>query len=175
MITRSYNKDDSGSNLMIEYILTIAIAALLFSVLLSCFQSIITKSDQIIMSEEMDIVGSIIANQLTDYSNQLRLNDYTGIYSQANSMSSNRYFDVPKPYSGKQYQIQVSDQVINVNEHMGRVKIIYVSNPNIYSIYTFNSPYEVQPKTITCNTYRLKVSLYVDPVSQSKSLVLEEA
>lgn len=144
---------------MIEYVFTILIASILFAVLLMSLQSILTRSDQLIMSEEMDITASIVANQLSDYSSGLRLNDYSGSYSLADSQDSARYFSMPKPYGDKQYSIDVSDSLLDATTHRGVVKVTFLSDPDVYSVFTFNTPYPVQHNTIICNTYNLKVSL----------------
>ena len=73
----SFIDDDSGASILLEYVLTIIISTLLFTVLLMNLGSIMDKSDQIVMGEEMDIAASIVANQLGDYSNELFLNDIT--------------------------------------------------------------------------------------------------
>lgn len=170
---RSFNKDDSGANLLIEYMFTIIIAAILFGILLLSLQSIITRSDQIIMGEEQSIAANIVANQLSDYSNELYLNDltlqltnpadYSPLYSADATLASARSFDIPKPYTGKQYSIEVTDDDFTycdgTTRHRGVVKVTYVSDPSIYSTATFNSRVPVQDNIITCNTYRLKISL----------------
>lgn len=160
IITRSLNKDESGASLLIEYVFTIVIAAILFSVLLLNLQSILTKSDQIIMGEELDIAANIIANQLSDYSNELQLNKYTGDYSLAMyplgvTKASARHFDIPRPYSGKQYIVEVSP---GTGTQRGKVKVIYASDPDIYSVATFNAQYPIYACTIVCNTYSLEIN-----------------
>ncbi|WP_424357868.1 hypothetical protein [Methanocella sp. MCL-LM] len=154
------DKDDAGASLLVEYMLTIIIAAILFSVLLLNLQSIIAKSDQIIMGEELDIAASIIANQLSDYSNELQLNEYTGDYSLAAyqvaaSSASARQFDIPRPYSGKQYIVEI---IPDNAAQRGKVKVIYASDPDIYTIATYNTQYPVDACTIICNTYNLEIN-----------------
>ena len=71
----SFTKDDSGVSVIIEYIFTTALAVVLFSMLLMNLGSIMSKSDRIVMGEEMDIAASILSNQLSDYSNELQLSN----------------------------------------------------------------------------------------------------
>lgn len=172
ILMRSYTKNDSGSNVLIEYLFTIIISTILFAMLLLSLQSVLAKSDQLIMSEEIDIASSIVANQLSDFSNGLWLNDYTGTYSLADSAGGERYFSIPEPYGDKQYSIEVSDEVIDANNRRGKVKVTFQSDPDVYSIFTFNTPYPVQHGKITCNTYNLKVSLKGS--GASKYITLEE-
>jgi hypothetical protein len=168
----SFIKDNSGASMLLEYVLTIIISAALFTVLLMNLGSIMSKSDRIVMGEELDITVNIVASQLGDYSNELYLNDVTlhmsdfsSIYSVATTPYSDRFFNLPEPYSGRQYSIEVQD-----NGGSGKVTVTYLSDPGIYSIATFNSPVPVTHKTIICNSYNLKISYD----SSTKKMVLEE-
>jgi hypothetical protein len=171
-----FNNDDSGASMLLEYIFLIIISALLFTMLLMNLGSIMSKSDRIVMDEEVDIAASIVANQLADYSNELYLNDitlrmsdYSSIYSMADTQDDNfRYFNLPKPYSGRQYIIEVQDS--NEGLQRGIVKVTYVSDPGVYSVANFNSPVPVKTETIICNSYNMKVSY--DP--SANEMVLEE-
>ena len=172
--TSSFIDDDSGASILLEYVLTIIISTLLFTVLLMNLGSIMDKSDQIVMGEEMDIAASIVANQLGDYSNELFLNDITlhtnnydpdSIYSMAATQNSYRCFNLPRPYSGRQYSIEVQDL-----GGSGKVIVTYISDPSIKSVSTFNSPVRVTPKIIVCNSYNMKIRF--DPAG--KKMVLEE-
>ena len=170
--TSSFIDDDSGASMLLEYVLTIIISTLLFTVLLMNLGSIMNKSDQIVMGEELDISASIVANQLGDYSNELFLNDitlhtnnYDSIYSMAATQNSYRCFNLPRPYSGRQYSIEVQDL-----GGRGKVIVTYLSDPTINSVSTFNSSVPVIPKTIVCNSYNMKIRY--DPAV--KKMVLEE-
>lgn len=173
----SFTGDDSGASMLLEYIFTIGISSVLFALILTSLSSTMNTSDRIVMGEEMDITASIIANQLASYSNELQmnditlqLNDYTHLYSVAATQDSVRYFDVPRPYGGKQYSIEVSDGGPGIQQ--GIVKVTYLLDQSISSIATFNSPVPVLPKTIFCNTYHLKVNL--SRVGGNKYMNLEE-
>lgn len=180
---RSVIRDDSGASMLLEYVFTITISALLFTMLLMNLGSIMDKSDRIVMGEEMDIAANIVANQLTDYSNELYLNDitlslppsgYSSLYSMAVTQDASfRYFNLPKPYSGKQYTIEVWDSgesYIGESLQRGIVKVSYVSDPSVYSIANFNSPIPIKPDTIICNSYSMKISYD----RNAKKMVLEE-
>ncbi len=172
----SFTKDDSGVSILVEYIFTTAIAAVLFSMLLMNLGSIMTKSDRIVMGEELDIAASILSNQLSDYSNELQLNSYTQLFSLVSTEDSARYFDLPEPYGGKQYIIEVKDDSTvypaDPDKHRGIIKVTYGLDPTVYSVATFNSPVPVQPKTIYCVTYNMKISL--STAGGHNSMVLEE-
>lgn len=174
-------KDDSGSSLLMEYIFTIIIAALLFSVLLLTLQSIITRSNQVLMSQETDLAASIVANQLSDYSNDIWLNTYgNGVVSLTEAGAGAKYFNLSKPDSGKQYSVKVAHDPGFSGR--GIVTVTYLADPTVYSTYTFNSPIPVEDKLLYCNTYHLKVSYESpdyppaghSPVSQPGILRLEE-
>lgn len=170
--TSSFIDDNSGASVLLEYILTIIISTLLFTVLLMNLGSIMNKSDQIVMGEELDIAASIVANQLGDYSNELFLNDITlhpnydsnSIYSMAATQNSYRCFNLPRPYAGRQYSIEVQDL-----GGRGKVIVTYLSDPGIKSVSTFNSSVPVIPKIIVCNSYNMKMKY--DPAGK---MVLEE-
>lgn len=125
------------------------------------------------MGEEVDISASIVANQLGDYSNELFLNDITlhqnydpnSIYSMAATQNSYRCFNLPRPYSGRQYSIEVQDL-----DGRGKVIVTYISDPTINSVSTFNSSVPIIPKIIVCNSYNMKIRY--DPAV--KKMVLEE-
>lgn len=161
----SFTKDDSGVSILIEYIFTTALAVVLFSMLLMNLGSIMSKSDRIVMGEELDIAASILSNQLSDYSNELQLSNYAQLFSLASTEDSARYFDLPEPYGGKQYIIEVIDDNTvypgDPNKHRGIVKVTYAADPTVYSVATFNSPVPVQHETIYCITYNMKISLSI--------------
>lgn len=164
IITRFTGKDETGASLLIEYILTIVIAAILFTLLLLNLQAIMTKSDRIVMGEEMDIAASIIANQISDYSNELMLNEYTGDFAAAGypdvpAITISRGFKVPKPYGERQYIVEVTPDPTG---DRGKVKVMYGSDPDLYTIVTYNSQYPIEPCKITCNTYDLIIEF--DPL-----------
>lgn len=174
---RSFTGDDSGVSVLLEYIFTIGIASVLFAILLTSLGSTMYNSDRIVVNEELDIAASIVANQLASYSNELYLNDitlqlsdYTSLYTASATQDSARYFDVPRPYGGKQYSINVTDD--GTGAQRGIVKVTYLSDASVYSVATFNSPVPVQPVTIICNTYNLKAGIVT--VGGSKYINLEE-
>ena len=80
------------------------------------------------------------------------------------------------PYGGKQCIIEVKDDNTvypgDPGKHRGIVKVTYAADPTVYSVATFNSPVPVQPETIYCITYNMKISLTL--TGGNSKMVLEE-
>lgn len=172
---RSFTREDSGASILIEYIFTITILSVLFTMIILYLGTTMTRSDRIVMSEELDITASIIANQLSHYSNELQLNDitlqspnYAELTYLAATKVSERTFIVPRPYGNKQYSIKVED----LGSGRGRVTVTYLSDETINTVTTFSSPVPVEDNTIICNTYNIKVSM--TSVGGTKYMKLEE-
>jgi hypothetical protein len=140
-------KNDNGVNILLEYLFSLMVMVILFSLMIMTIGNVMNNTDRIVLKEEFDIVANDLANRITAFSDEITLTKQTaGINSTTTVDSHTVYFDLPELVSGKQYVVDVS---YNNTLKSGTVTVTYASNINIYSIATFNTTIPVN----SCHFY----------------------
>jgi hypothetical protein len=146
-------KDDSGVNILLEFIFSLVVMVILFTLMLLFISNIISNSDRTILTEEYDIIANDVANRMSAFSSEVYLNDQKGSYDSTVVENHVVYFDLPEPINNKQYQVEIS-----YTNKMGTVRVSYVSDSTIYSIATFYSYIPVEDNSF--NSHQGRYSIY---------------
>lgn len=109
-MSRSMKDDDSGMNVILEYILTFAIVIILFGVLLFTFNAIMVQSKSVIMYDDFKIISNDVASRIVIFDRLM-----SGASAQGGSIDSlNISFDVPPTIGDKTYNINITDKYVEV-------------------------------------------------------------
>lgn len=137
-------KDDRGTNILIEYILTLCILAILFAVLLTTVNTTLRNANTSVVGEQLEIIANDIANRISVFSNEVALSQSTNAHYTTTVSDYTATFELVALTQGDQYYIEITSTWDNVNNiWMGKVKVSYVPTPTIYKEITFRSHYEV--------------------------------
>lgn len=137
-------RDDLGVNITLEYIFSLMVMIILFSMMVLTIGNIQTNSDRIVLKEEFDIIANDLANRISAFSNEVDLSEQTSTNRQIIVNSNMVYFDLPELVQGKQYDVSIT---YDPSLHTGTVKVTYMSNVNIYSTAMFYSPIPVDERS----------------------------
>lgn len=150
-------KDDSGVNILLEFLFSLIMVVILFTIMMLVIGNIISSSDRIVLKEEFDIIANDLANRISAFSSEVYLNDHKGSFDSTVVSDKAAYFDLPEPVKGRQYQVDITyDQ----GSKIGTVKVSYVSDSNVYSIATF--PSEIKVEQYSFNSHQGKYEIYYD-------------
>lgn len=156
-MARTMHKDDLAANILIEYLLTLAISMALFVILLLIMHNTTDNADRIVMKEECDIIANDIANRISTFSSEVNITDQNGSNSITDIPSQVTYVDLPTLVQGKQYKVAITYDGVAKS---GKVLVSYASNSNIYSIATFSSTKTIKEGSFYSTTGRY--GLYYD-------------
>jgi hypothetical protein len=146
-------QDENGTNIVLEYIFSLVIASILFTILLMSLQDLTNNTDRVVLKEEFDIISNDIANRITKFSNDVVNNKYD--YASSSITSHEETFDLPELVRGKQYRVNVT---YDDSKDLGTIKITYEANVNVYSIATFQSPVFVNTTSFYSSEKDCKIS-----------------
>jgi hypothetical protein len=135
---KTLTRDDSGVNITLEYIFSLMIMVILFSMMVLTIGNIQTNSDRIVLKEEFDIISNDLANRISAFSNEVYLSNQTGTNRQVIVNNNIVYFDLPELVQGKQYNVSITYNDTAI-PYSGTVRVTYMSNVNVYSTATFYS------------------------------------
>jgi hypothetical protein len=138
---KAFKKDDSGVSVMVEYLMTLAITMVLFTIFLLFIQNTLDTTDRIALKEEFDIISNDVASRISAFSSENNLAGQSTSISNTVVDEQKVVFSLPQLVNGKQYNIKV-DHPTGTNQ--GTVTVTYVSNSNIYSTATFYSDLNVK-------------------------------
>lgn len=154
---KTITRDVSGVNITLEYIFSLMIMVILFTIMVLIIGDIQSNSDRIVLKEEFDIISNDLANRISAFSSELYISDRTETYRQVTVSENVLYFDLPELVNGKQYNAIITyDSDLDI----GTIKVVSMDNVNIYSTATFYSQIEVQDSSFY--SQQGKYSLYYD-------------
>jgi hypothetical protein len=133
---KTITRDDSGVNITLEYMFSLMVMVILFSMMVLIIGNIQTNSDRIVLKEEFDIISNDVANRISAFSNEVYLSEQTGTNRQVIVDDNMIYFDLPELVQGKQYNVSI---IYDPSLNTGTVKVTYMSNVNIFSTASFYS------------------------------------
>lgn len=128
--------DDSGVNILLEYLFTLIVMVMLFSIMVLTINNVMDISDRIVLKEEFDIISNDVANRISAFSSEIYLNNKMNMNSTTLVDNQRAYFELPELVRGKQYKVDVT---YDNSLRYGKVVVSYASNSNIYSSTTFTT------------------------------------
>jgi hypothetical protein len=128
--------DDSGVNIILEYLFTLVVMVILFSMMIMTIGNVMDTTDRIVLKEEFDIIANDIANRISAYSSEVYIINGSGTDDCTFVDDHVVYFDLPELVQGKQYQVSID---YDTDENQGTVKVTYEKNVNVYSTAYFTS------------------------------------
>lgn len=165
MIKDGLLKDDSGVTIILEFIFSLVVMVILFTIMMLVLGNIIENGNHVALKEEYDIIANDVANRVSAFSSEVYLNDQKGTYESTTIGSQVLYFDLPEPVNGKQYQVDVS---YDAGKQTGTVRVSAVADSTIYSTATFRSVKTVAQSSFNSQPERYEMSY--DPVTKTVSV-----
>lgn len=147
-------EDDTGVAILVEYILSIVIMAMFFSIMVLVMNSMITNADSIVVEQELGVVAHDITNRITSFSQTVSASKYQSDYLKRDVSVYGESIDLPDLVGGKPYTLTTS---YDSSSKIGTVKVIYGLNPNINRTVSFTSDIEVDVTTVSSNGADLKI------------------
>lgn len=106
-------EDESGVNILIEYVMNFAITLILFTIVLLTYQSLMTQSNNNVTEEQLKIIANDIANKITAFDNVVSSSSNNRFISSTygsdsgtiNSLSQT--FNMQSQISGHTYYIDI--------------------------------------------------------------------
>jgi len=157
---KDFHKDGDGVSVMVEYLMTLAITMVLFTIFLLYIQNTLDTTDRIALKEEFDIISNDVANRISAFSSENELAGESTLISDTVVDKQKVVFSLPQLVNGKQYNIDVDYDSTNKK---GIVTVTYVSNSNIFSKATFYSDVEVND--VSFNSQPGQYSLVYSPTA----------
>jgi hypothetical protein len=156
-------ENDDGVNILLEYLFSLTVMVILFSLMVMTIGSIMNNTDRIVLKEEFDIVSNDLSNRITAFSDEILMTQQTGMNVSSTVDDHTAYFDLPELVSGKQYVVEITyDDSLKA----GKVKVTYEGNTNVYSIATFNSTVKVK-NGVKFYSQQGKYGLYYYPANNT--------
>jgi len=129
-------KDDTGVNIILDYLLTFIITMILFTMMIMIINDVMNISDRIVLKEEFDIISNDIANRVYAFASDVNMSKNMGLNSSVAVLYHTAYFDLPELIQSKQYRVDIT---YDESTYIGTVVVTYVSNSNVFSTSTFYS------------------------------------
>jgi hypothetical protein len=102
--------DDSGANIIIEYVLNLAIMTVLFTVIILMYQSMMTQSNNSVMNEELKIYANDFSNRIVIFDRMVNLT-----VAQGGSVDNlETTFETPGTILGNAYNIKINGNSVEV-------------------------------------------------------------
>lgn len=158
--------DETGTNILIEYMFLIVIMAVLFSYFILVLFSVMNNSDSIIIGQELGVIGNDLANRIAGFSTKVNIYEYDSDQweSDVSAYSENIY--LPELVGNKPYSIKITyDQ----GARTGRILVTYQSNTNINRTVEFRSTVDVIETTI--DSTGLQPRIFYDQAQHAIRLV----
>ncbi|WP_148266616.1 DUF7266 family protein [Methanocella arvoryzae] len=161
-------KDDSGTSILIEYILSLTITAILFTILLLLLGNVISTTERVILDEQLGIIAGDIANRLALASTNVYNNQYNDNYYGNLIADYTVILDLPPAVRGDHYLIQIN---YSDASKTGTVKVAWGSNVDVNRTATFHSDTGVANTTLFYNTGNKGKIFYPDSNSKIALMV----
>lgn len=107
-------EDESGVNMLVEYVLNFAIMLILFTIVLLTYQSLMTQSNNTATEEQLKIVANDVANKITLFDNIISSTEAHGVTG-TGITSLSQTFDTQTQISGHTYYIDVHSNYVEVH------------------------------------------------------------
>jgi len=133
-------RDDRGASILLEYIMSIVITAVLFSVMLVILNSVILNTDKVVTEPQLAIIANDIANQVSSFSNEVNFNRYNDSSWNSGMSRYNSTLLLPELAQDKEYVINIHYDNAN---RAGYVRVSLESNPGINRTSSFHSAVKV--------------------------------
>lgn len=141
-MVRKFREDDTGVNVLLEYIINFGVLLVLLTLVWLMYQTIITESNNTIAHEEYRVFANDIANRIVLFDSMAKSTAEQGgpdSFSQPDSKLV-LMFDTPPELADMAYTINITGNSVTV------------SSADRYSVTpitaTFNTTYHVKPTTI---------------------------
>lgn len=148
-------KDDAGTSVMVEYILSIVIMSIFFSMVVLLMNSMINNADRIVKDQELGVVAYDISNRVSSFSQTLSANQYLSDYQTSTVSAYSEVIDLPDLVGGKPYTLTTSSSYDS--GWIGTIKVSDSQNPHVNRSVSFASAYEVEAATFSSNSANLKI------------------
>ena len=132
---RKIIEDESGVNVIIEYLMSFAIIMVLFTIVILMYQSTMARSNTVAMNEELKIYAGDIANRIIAFD---RMVNTTEARSGTISGFEND-FDTPTQIAGMTYSIILTNNNVQLQPLDRNIMSVNIS---------FNTSHKVTPTTV---------------------------
>lgn len=130
------NHNNNGASVVIEYILSLVITSMLFTIIILLSSNTIRMTNQVVMNEQFGIIAGDVANRITLFSSNIYNNQYADNYYHTTDLRYTTIMDLPPATQGDQYIVDVNYFPGNKT---GFVKVTYGLNYNINRTTLFYS------------------------------------
>lgn len=132
---RNIINDESGVNIIIEYLMNFAIILVLFTIVILMFQSVMAQSNTTAMSEELKIYAGDIANRIVTFDRMIDTTEARG----GNIGEFENNFDAPVQITGMTYSIILTDNSVQLQPLDRNIMPVTIS---------FYTSHKVTPTTV---------------------------
>lgn len=109
-MNRTLLVDDSGVNIIIEYLLNLTIMMVLFTIILLMYQSMMTQSSNSVLNEELKIYANDFANRIVIFDRMVNSS-----VAQGGSVGDlETTFETPSTILGNAYNIKINGNSVEV-------------------------------------------------------------
>ncbi len=136
-------EDESGVNILLEYIYTLIVTMVLFTIIVLMVANMKGVSDSIAIEEQLDVIANDVADRLSAFTSNVYMNSQQDDSFKAIIAGHSVYFELPQLVEGKQYSINIS-----TSGTLGTVVVSYASNSNVKSAATFKALVPVKNATL---------------------------
>lgn len=148
------DQNDKGVSVVIEYILSLVITSMLFTILILSSSNTLRTTNQVVTNEQLGIIAGDIANSISIFSSNIYNNQYMDNYYYNSELSYTTMIDLPPTAQGDQYVAQIYYFPVN---NSGFVKVIYGLNYNINRTASFYSNVSIANYTLYYNGNNVKI------------------
>ena len=128
--------DDSGSNVLIEYIFMILIMASFFTIFILLLSNVIGTSNRVVIGQGLSVVSNDLANRIVAFSGKVSIDQYNNSHWVSNISSNTEEIDLPDMVEGKPYLVEVTYEESTMT---GAIKVTYEDDRSINSTAHFRS------------------------------------
>lgn len=146
--------DDSGSNVLIEYIFMILIMASFFTIFILMLSNVIGTSNRVVIGQELSVVSNDLANRIVAFSGKVSIDQYNNSHWVSNISSNTEEIDLPDMVEGKPYLVEVTYEESTMT---GAIKVTYEYDRSINSTAHFRSSIKVIPSSIASTDYNPRI------------------
>jgi hypothetical protein len=132
---RKIIKDESGVNVIIEYLMSFAIIMVLFTIVILMYQSSMARSNTVAMNEELKIYAGDIANRIVTFDRMVNTTEARG----GTIGGFENDFDTPTQITGMTYSIILTDNSVQLQPLDRNIMPVSIS---------FKTSHKVTPTTV---------------------------
>jgi len=136
-------KDESGVNILLEYIYTLIVTMVLFTIIVLMVANMKGVSDSIAIKEQLDVIANDVADRLSAFTSNVYMNSQKDDNSMAIIAGHGVYFELPQLVEGKHYSINIYS-----SDNRGTVEVTFALDSNVKSTATFKALVPVKNTTL---------------------------